>query len=85
MTTSLAKKSIASANRFNLPTLAGDPPTIRVFRTFEYPQPSSGVNRRPLIFSIDSVEKLKNVELRPPNLNKIKTLFHHVNHWSKQN
>lgn len=30
-----------------LPFLAGDPPTIRLFSTFEYPHPCLGVSKRP--------------------------------------
>lgn len=33
----------------HLPSFAFEPPTIRVFATFEYPHPSSGVSNRPLI------------------------------------
>lgn len=35
-----------------LPFLAGAPPTMRVFATLEYPHPSSGVNKRPLMSAI---------------------------------
>lgn len=34
------------------PTLAIDPPTIRVWATFEIPHPSSGVSKRPVMFVV---------------------------------
>lgn len=44
-----------SAIHGQAPTLAGAPPTILLFETFEYPQPSSGVNKRPLISVLTTV------------------------------
>lgn len=38
-----------------LPTLAVDPPTIRLLETFEYPHPSCGVNKRPLISVLTTI------------------------------
>lgn len=35
-----------------LPSFAGAPPTIRVFATFECPQPSWGVRGRPLMLAM---------------------------------
>lgn len=53
----------------DLPTLAADPPMIRLFCTFENPQPSSGVNRRPLTFAtgIDGFCDPPNIENRANN------------------
>lgn len=38
---------IFEESNFNVPTLAGLPPTILVFVAFEYPHPSFGVSKRP--------------------------------------
>lgn len=37
------------SNLFYLPFFAAEPPTMRLFATFEYPHPSSTVSKRPLM------------------------------------
>lgn len=43
------------ATQGQAPFFAGPPPTTRVFATFENPQPSSGVSRRPLMSVLTTV------------------------------
>lgn len=68
--------------RLCLPTLLTDPPMIRLFCTFEYPHPSSGVNKRPLTSATGTVGiSTGGIEdiCDPPNIEKIANSYGKLN------